>query len=237
VFDRVFVPLDPGNGGLAVGTALRISDSAPRTLTPFLGPSYSIDEIKETLDNCKLQYSLMSQDEAIEVTIQALLKGRLVGWFQGPMEWGPRTLGGRSILANPFAPYVLDNLNHFLKHRQSWRGYAMSGPEAAVADHFDGPASAPFMESDYRPRDRTRFRHALPSADAAVRVHSVAGDEPAHFRTLLEEFGRRAGSPFLINTSFNGFQEPIVCSPRDAIRVFFGSGLDVLILDRFILTK
>jgi carbamoyltransferase len=154
------------------------------------------------------------------------------------MEWGPRALGARCILANPTAPYVLENLNRFLKRRDPWRGYALSGLHESLATHFEGPESAPFMECDYRPRDVARFREALPSADAAVRVHSVsAADGLPHFRRLLEAFGEATGLPFLINTSFNGFHEPIVCSPRDAVRVFYGTGLDVLVVNQFVLRK
>jgi carbamoyltransferase len=153
------------------------------------------------------------------------------------MEWGPRALGARCILANPFAPYVLENLNHFLKRRAPWRGYAISGLEHAVGEHFDGPARAPFMESDYRPRDAKRFANVLPSPNAAIRVQTVGREAQPRFRRLLDAFGAATGLPFLVNTSFNGFHEPIVCSPRDAVRVFYGSGLDLLVLDQFVLRK
>ncbi len=153
------------------------------------------------------------------------------------MEWGPRALGARSILANPQAPYVLENLNRFLKQRESWRGYAVSGLQEAVSTYFDGPDEAPFMECDYRPRDPALFRHVLPAPDAALRVHTVASDAHPMFRRLLEAVGQASGLPFLVNTSFNGFHEPIVCSPRDAIRVFYGSGLDLMVLNQFVVRK
>ena len=93
------------------------------------------------------------------------------------------------------------------------------------------------MECDYQPRDAEKFRHVLPGPDAAVRVHTVGSQSPARFRMLLEAFGAASGSPILVNTSFNGFHEPIVCSPRDAVRVFYGTGLDLLVLGQFMLTK
>lgn len=238
VFSRVFIPVDPGNGGRAVGTALHVMSEPPRVRSPFLGPSYSFEETKQTLDNCKLQYSWESSDDAAMIAVKALQAGRLVGWFDGGMEWGPRALGARCILANPLAPYVLDNLNHFLKQRAPWRGYALSGLEEALDTHFDGPASSPYMDNDYRPRDPQRLREVLPAPAAAVRVHTVARDaDRPPFRRLLEAFEAASGLPFVVNTSFNGMHEPIVCSPRDAVRVFYGTGLDVLVVNQFVLTK
>lgn len=237
LFADVFVPIDPGNGGLSVGTALQAVGAGPGLASPFLGPVFADHEIKEVLDNCKLHYGWESEEGVIATAVRALQQGTLVGWFDGPMEWGPRALGARCILANPFAPYVLENLNVFLKRREPWRGYALSAPEAAVLEHFEGPARAPFMESDYRPRDPDRFANVLPSKDAIIRVQTVGLGAMPRFRRLLDAFGAATGLPFLVNTSFNGFHEPIVCSPRDAVRVFYGSGLDLLILDRFILRK
>jgi carbamoyltransferase len=236
-FDEVFIPINPGNAGLSVGAALQVSGGMRRPVTPFLGPSFSAEEIKETLDNCKLTYEWMSETDRIATVVLALQEGRLVAWFEGAMEWGPRALGARSIVANPFAPYVLDNLNRFLKRRDMWRGYALSGLESAVHAHFDGPERSPFMECDYVPKDRARFRHALPGPDAAVRIQTVGSDAPSGFRALLSAFGQAVGIPILVNTSFNGIREPIVCSPNDAVRVFFGSGLDMLVLGDFVITK
>jgi carbamoyltransferase len=173
----------------------------------------------------------------MSIAIDALMKGRLVAWFDGPMEWGARALGGRSILANPFAPYVLDNLNRFLKQREVWRGYALSGFDEAVHEHFVGPESSPYMECDYAPRDPERFRHILPTLSAGVRVQTVKPNSKNRFVSLLAAFGEASGVPMLVNTSFNGFREPIVCSPRDAIRVFYGTGLDLLVMGQFVVRK
>ena len=237
IFSEVFVPADPGNAGLAVGAALHASGVAPQPISPFLGPAYSSEEVKKTLDNCKLQYSWEGDEGVIATVVQALRRGMLVGWFDGAMEWGPRALGARSILGNPFSSYVLENLNRFLKHRERWRGYAISGPERAVAEHFDGPRKAPFMESDYQPRDRGRWAKVLPSPGAALRIQTVSATCPRQFEHLIEAFGVAADLPFVVNTSFNAFHEPIVCSPRDAVRVFYGSGLDLVALGQFIIRK
>jgi carbamoyltransferase len=237
LFANVFVPIDPGNPGLAVGTALHADHRSPESLSPFLGPSYDAKEIKATLDNCKLRYDWKGDDAVVDLAVSALRKGMLVAWFEGGMEWGPRALGARSILASPFSPYVLENLNGFLKRRQSWRGYGLSVADEAIGEHFDGPASAPFMESDYRPRDPKTFRHVLPAAGSTVRVHGADRRSPPRFRKLIEAFGAVTGVPCVVNTSFNGFHEPIVCSPRDAVRVFYGSGVDMLVLEQFVLVK
>ena len=236
-YSDVFVPVNPGDAGLAVAAAVHASGGKRRPTSPFLGPAYDSEEIKATLDNCKLNYQWMSEREAAAVAVDYLQHGRLVGWFDGPMEWGPRALGARSILASPFSPYLLDNLNRFLKQRESWRGYALSGLETAVQEHLDGPSASPFMECDYRPRDPERFRHVLPEPNAGIRVQTVGADAPPRFRDLLDAFGQASGIPMLVNTSFNAFSEPIVCSPRDAVRVFFGTGIDMLVLGQFVITK
>ena len=237
LFERVFVPVNPGDAGLAVGTAMLTAKLPPASLSPFMGPAYDPDAIKSTLDNCKLRYDWVDESAAIEVTVRNLQQGRLVGWFEGNMEWGPRALGARAILASPASPYVLENLNRFLKRRESWRGYAVSAPADKVQTLFAGPDEAPFMECDYRPRDTSQFRAVLPSESAHLRVQTVTASSPSRFRALLDAFGAATGIPCLVNTSFNGFHEPIVCTPRDAVRVFFGSGLDVLMLDRFVISK
>jgi carbamoyltransferase len=237
IFERVFIPANPGNAGLSVGASMRAARLAPTRLSAFMGPAYDPDECKATLDNCKLRYDWVDEGSAVATAVHHLQQGRLVAWFEGRMEWGPRALGARSILANPFSPYVLENLNRFLKRREDWRGYALCAPAESAPAFFNGPSEAPFMECDYRPRDIAQFRFVMPSPAAHLRVQTVTADCPTGFRALLAAFGAATGLPCLVNTSFNGFHEPIVCTPRDAVRVFFGSGLDVLVLDRFVLTK
>jgi carbamoyltransferase len=236
-FDEVFVPINPGNAGLSVGAGLHLGGNVRPAVTPFLGPSYNAEETKVILDNCKLNYSWASETDTIAMAVENLKKGRLVALFDGPMEWGPRALGARSIVASPFAPYVLENLNRFLKHRPSWRGYALSVLDGAVRQHFDGPDASPFMECDYVPKDGERFRHIRPGPNATLRIQTVTTGAPPYFRALLQAFGEVAGAPILVNTSFNGFREPIVCSPRDAVRVFFGTGIDTLVIHPFVINK
>jgi carbamoyltransferase len=237
IYDEVFVPVNPGNAGLSAGTALLATGAAPRTISPFLGPAFSANEVKAVLDNCKLHYEWGPEGEVLDRTVAALMRGHLVGWFDGAMEWGPRALGARSILASPLSPYVLENLNRFLKHRAPWRSYALSGLDVDVAQLFDGPTTSPYMECDYRSRDAERFRHVLPHPQAALRIQTVGADARPRLTTLLEAFKQATGIGVLVNTSFNGFYEPIVCTARDAVRVYYGTGLDMLVIDRFILTK
>jgi carbamoyltransferase len=237
-FEKVFVPINPGNAGLAVGAALYAAPTRRQAVTPFLGPSYGSEEIKGVLDNCKLTYRWGSEAETIALAVDVLRRGKLVAWFDGAMEWGPRALGARSILASPFNPYVLDNLNRFLKHRDSWRGYALSVRDSSARMCLDGPDCSPFMECDYTTVDRERFRHVLPGPRAAIRVQTVGSEAPGRLRTLLDTFAETTGLPAaLVNTSFNSFLEPIVCSPRDAVRVFYGTGIDMMVLGQFVVTK
>ena len=239
IYDQVFVPANPGNAGASVGAGLAgervIRQEAP--VSPFLGPEYGPDEIKAVLDNCKLSYGYLRDDQLIDEVVGALVRGKLVGWFQGRMEWGSRALGNRSILASPFAPYTLDNLNVFLKQRESYRSYSLSVCAEDAAAHFsDGPSASPFMQYEYRVRDASLFRPLWPGKPTPLRVQTVH-QEPVMFRRLLKAFGSKASAPVLVNTSFNGFREPIVCSPRDAVRVFYGTGLDLAVIGSFVLRK
>ncbi len=242
IFSDVFVPPHPGRNGTALGAALQVG--APRTLgplaigSPYLGPGYGDAQIKEALDNCKLSYDFVAGDRLNEAVITALARGRLCGWFHGRLEWGPRALGHRSVLADPFAPHVLENLNGFLKRRPLYRSYGVSVPRTQLETlfHTAAPGASPFMQFEFRPRDPEKFRTILPPGVETLRVHTVDDTEPRFLR-LLEMWGGKTGTPVLVNTSFNGFHEPLVCSPRDAIRVFYGTGLDVLALGDFFLRK
>jgi carbamoyltransferase len=250
VFERTYVPPHPGRNGAAMGAALLLagargasgaSGAGAAVGSPYLGPSYSDVEIKATLENCKLSFDLLHEERLLDVVLHALSRGRLVGWYHERLEWGPRALGHRSVLADPFAPHVLENLNGFLKRRPSYRTYGVSLPRRDLNRYFEvpqasGAESSPFMQFEYRPRDPEKFRPVLPEGVQTIRVHTVEENEPKFLR-LLELWGERTGAPVLVNTSFNGFHEPLVCSPRDAIRVFYGTGLDVLALENFYLHK
>ena len=240
IFRQTFVPINPGNAGLSAGAALlvsreQVSGGARDAVTPFLGPDYDSETIKATLDGCKLSYEFLSDTDATDAAVAALTRGELVGWFQGRMEWGHRALGHRSILADPRSPYVLDNLNFFLRKRERSRPFGLAVCADAAPQLFCGPPASAFMEYEYRPRD-DRFRHMMPAGATSIRVQTVRSDRGT-FSTLLKRMEQQTGTAALVNTSFNGFREPIVCSPRDAIRVFYGTGLDMLVMGRFVLRK
>jgi carbamoyltransferase len=240
-FAHVFVPANPGNAGIAAGCALAGGqddfDSDVRCEpSPFLGPEYDVQDIKACLDNCKLSCDCLSETAVIDQTVDALRRGHLIGWFQGRMEWGHRALGNRSIIASPLSPYVLDNLNVFLKQRERHRAYGLSVREQDCARYFIGSPRSRYMEYEYQLIDPPLFRHVVPAGVTSVRVQTVDKSSQL-FSSLHQAFGTQTGVGVLLNTSFNGFNEPIVCSPRDAIRVFFGSGLDMLVLGPFVLRK
>jgi carbamoyltransferase len=241
LYEQMFVPVNPGNAGVAIGAALEVAGSERErgrstTLSPFLGPGFNAGEIKATLDNCKLLYDHVHDGHVIERTATSLSQGKLVGWFQGRMEWGPRALGNRSILASPLGPYVLENLNVFLKQRDPYRSYSVAICEEDVPRYFRGPATSRFMEYEYEVIDADVFPALLPLSARRLRVQTVP-ESAGSFHTLIKAFGRLTGVPILVNTSFNGFNEPIVCTPRDAVRVFYGTGLDMAVIGNFILQK
>lgn len=244
-FENVFVQPAAGNEGTALGAAflaraqsgaLPVASALPHV---YLGPSFSNDEIKAVLDNCKASYRWLSSDsQKIEETVKLLLAGKIVGWFAGPAEFGPRALGNRSLLASPWAPYVRENLNDYVKHREPFRPFALSVPEEDAARYFLFTPPARFMAtmSRVRPEHRERFADYLLPRDR-VRLHVVAPGVNALFTRLLHSFGKQAPAPVLLNTSFNLFGEPLVLTPRHAVRSYFCSGVDALVIGSFLLTK
>jgi carbamoyltransferase len=237
-FTDTYIPPHPGRSGSALGAALiDVGRSVSAEVgSPYLGPGYSDPEVKEALENCKLAFDLQREDQVVSTVLRAVSRGRLIGWYHGRLEWGPRALGHRTVLADPFSAHVLDNLNGYLKKRPAYRTYGVSVPRARLSDIFEGDRPSQFMQYEYRPRDPERFRALLPDGVKTLRVHTVDESSPRYLR-LLEQWADISGMPVLVNTSFNGFHEPLVCSPRDAIRVFYGTGLDLLALEDFVLRK
>ncbi len=243
--NTVFVPPAPGNAGCALGAALYLQhqlQNAPRkavSLDAYWGPAYSRHQIKDVLDNCKARFSFqIMRDKQAENAVELLLAGKIIGWFQGAAEFGPRALGNRSVLASPWAPYVKENLNDFIKHREWFRPFAVSVPEEDAPRFFEASQLCGWMNSLARVREGVE---GLPEGfvlpGGLVRLHTVKKSSNPELWDLLKRFGESAAAPMLLNTSFNLFGEPLVVSPLDAIRSYSCSGVDALLMDNFLLTK
>jgi len=243
--NEVFVPPAPGNAGCAIGAAMLAWHQAfgkPREeheTVFYTGPAFNRSEIKEVLDNCKVRYSLqITEDRKIEAALQLLEAGKIVGWYQGATEFGPRSLGNRSIVASPWASYVRENLNDFIKHREWFRPFALAVPEEDAPRYFECSQLCNSMNSMGRVRSEVAEQFSdftLPGN--LVRLQVVSKRSNPHFWRLLKRFGEQAPAPVLVNTSFNLFGEPMVVRPRDAVRSYFCSGIDALVIDNFVLAK
>lgn len=243
--NQVFVPPAPGNAGASLGAALLVQHSElkmPRKdlgLALYPGPSYSRHQIKDVLDNCKARFTFQNtNDRRADAAVQLLLSGKIVGWFQGAAEFGPRALGNRSVLASPWAPYVKENLNDFIKHREWFRPFAISIPEEDAPQYFDASQLCLSMSTLAQVRtENAGLPEGFVLPGNLVRLHTVSRATNPAFWGLLKRFGKNAPAPMLINTSFNLFGEPLVMSPLDAIRSYSCSGLDALIIDNFLMSK
>ena len=243
--EEVFVPPAPGNAGTALGAAYLAWHelfNQPRiepVSSVAWGPQFKRQDTKDVLENCKARYSLQNTDaRGLEAANDVLQAGKIVGWFQGATEFGPRALGNRSLLASPWAPYVKENLNDYIKHREWFRPFAISVPEEDYAQYFEASSQCRFMNSLGWLRS---CRSVLPESfllpGQQVRLHIVERRSNPLFWGLLKRFGEQAPAPMLLNTSFNLFGEPLVVTPRDAVRSYFGSGIDALMIDHFVLSK
>jgi len=242
---NVFVQGAAGNAGTALGAVFHVWHQLRRHTrrlgsgSLLLGPSYGQEEIKQVLENCKLRFHyLRSTDELLSTAVNLLGEHKIVAWMHGRMEFGPRALGNRSILASPLNPYSTENLNVFIKHREPFRKFAASVPVELAHEYFDVGPNARHLATVGRvkPAHRKTFESAILGEDM-VRVHTVAeGDNPLYYR-LLQEAGRTTGLPVLYNTSFNLFGDPLVSTPRDAVRSFYSSGIDALFVGNFLLEK
>ncbi|MFN0085078.1 MAG: carbamoyltransferase [Blastocatellia bacterium] len=245
-YRRIFVPPAAGNAGCGIGAALfqwhhQLDRGQPEALDhAYLGPEYSDHEVKPVIDNCKLAYRYLPTEERLLDEITALLhRGMIVAWFQGRAEFGPRSLGARSIIASPVQAFIKDNLNLFVKHRESSRPFAASVPEERADEFFENCTSlSRFLLTVSRVKpEKQKLIPAAWFADGMARVHTVSRQTNPLFWRLLNKFGEKTGVPVLLNTSFNLFGEPVVCTPREAIRSFYCSGIDALAINRFLMQK
>ncbi|MBV9611489.1 MAG: hypothetical protein JO091_03415 [Acidobacteriaceae bacterium] len=244
-FSNVFVQPMGGNAGTALGAALHVWHNfySQTERVPFgtlcIGPCYTAEQIKQVLENCKLRFRyLLTEGELIETAIRVVNDNKILAWMQGRMEFGPRALGNRSILASPLNPYSTENLNVYIKHRESFRKFAASVPEELASQYFEVGPNARYLATvgRVRPQHREKFSAAI-LGNHLIRVHTVRQEDNPLYHALLIAAGEATGLPILYNTSFNLFGDPLVCTPRDAVRSFYSSGIDALFAGSFYLEK
>ena len=238
---NVYVPYAPGDDGAAIGCALIASGSKDRKASnrvPYWGPSYSDDEVRNTLVATNLQYEYIADfKELCNIVAQELANSLIIGWFQGRMEFGPRALGNRSILADPRQSYMKDKVNTMIKFREAFRPFA----PAVIAEHandiFECDVESPYMSTTFKLKQKQNEYPAITHVDNTSRIQTVSSLQNGKFYELLNVFYELTGCPLVLNTSFNVMGEPIVCSPSDAIRTFTESGIDILVMNNFIIRK
>jgi carbamoyltransferase len=237
--DDVFIQPVAHDAGLALGAGWL--DQSPGDVTPqtsvSLGPSYSTDEISSHLEANKVTYR--EPDDLEGYVAEQIADGALVGWFQGRLEMGPRALGNRSILADPRTAASRDRVNEHVKHREGWRPFAPSLLASAATEYLDSEREAPFMitTATVPPDRRDELAAVLHPSDGTTRPQTVRKEQHPRYYRLLSEFESRTGVPALLNTSFNDHGEPIVTTPQEAIKDFYGMGLDLLVLEDFVVDK
>jgi len=206
--------------------------------TPYLGPEYADEEIEKILKRFGLAYE--KPDDITAFAAREIAAGRLLGWFQGRMEFGERALGNRSILADPRDGRMKDRINAAVKYREAFRPFAPSVLAERVSDYFEIPAgeNIPYMEKVYPVRASRRAEvPAVVHQDGTGRLQTVQRRDNPKYYDLIAAVEKETGVPIVLNTSFNVQGEPIVCSPEDAIRTFFSCGLDRLVLGSYFITK
>lgn len=232
-----------GDEGLSLGAALYVSQSVlgenQRYVMndAYLGPEYSDAKIKSVLNAYNIEYREMDRETLIQTTASEIEAEQVVGWFQGRMEWGPRALGNRSILANPASPNMKDILNARIKRREWFRPFAPVVLAERQSEIFEYDHPSPFMLHVYK--IRPEWRSKLPAVnhiDDTGRLQSVSRDENPIYYDLIKAFGERTGIPVLINTSFNE-NEPIVCTPEEAVDCYIRTRMDVLVIGKYFCKK
>ena len=224
----------------------------------YLGPQYKNEDIKSFLDKCEANYYFYEKDDLSKLVAQKLSQEKAVGWMQGRMEFGPRALGNRSILADPRSPHMQKQLNLKVKYRESFRPFAPSILRDHISDWFDLNIDSPYMllvanilsNRSYEMSDEEKNlfginklnipRSEVPAithVDYSARVQTVHFETNPIYYSLIRNFFELTGCPILVNTSFNVRGEPIVCSPEDAFKCFMGTELDVLVIGNYLMLK
>jgi carbamoyltransferase len=247
-FEKVYVHPAAGDAGLAVGAAYYVWHQKlgkPRSFVmehAYWGPGYSREEMRRAMDSNGLAQkgfsdSELGEGELVRRTAAAIADGKIVGWFQGRCEWGPRALGNRSIVADPRRPEMKEILNRRIKHREIFRPFAPSILAEATGEYFEKSHPSPFMTLAYSVR--TEKRGAIPApthVDGTGRLQTVTREANPRYHALISAFRELTGVPAVLNTSFND-NEPIVCRPEEAIDCFLRTQMDALVLGDFLITK
>ncbi len=242
-FDEVFVQPAAGDAGTALGAALYVHHQKlgmPRRFRQthsYFGPSFAQGDIDALLRKEGVPFECLPDAELIPKVARAIQGGKVVGWFQGRMEWGPRALGNRSILVDPRRSDMQDIMNARIKRREMFRPFAPALPLERVGDYFEQTYPDPFMAKVYRIRPERRAEiPAVTHVDGTGRLQTVTREENRRYYDLITEFGRLTGTPVLLNTSFNE-NEPVVCTPKEALDCFLRTKMDVLVLEGAFLDK
>lgn len=266
IFDRIWIQPAAGDAGGALGAALSAwhlhPEAPPRRAAPadsmqssLLGPEFSDPEIETALRRCDATFEKVETSALMDLAVEFLKAEKVVGWFQGRMEFGPRALGNRSILGNPCSPKMQSTMNLKVKFRESFRPFAPVVLRERLGDYFELDCDSPYMllvapvKSALReplPADLAGLdllkakRSTLPAVthvDYSARIQTVSRDGNAPLHALLRRFEQATGCAVLVNTSFNVRGEPIVCTPDDAYRCFINTEMDVLIIGNFVLER
>ncbi|WP_438028725.1 carbamoyltransferase family protein [Sorangium sp. So ce233] len=243
LFDDVFIQPAAGDAGTSFGAALYVYHHKldnPRRFQQthsYFGPAFSQEAIEELLRQEQVAFETLPDEDLIPRVARALGDGKVVGWFQGRMEFGPRALGNRSILCDPRRQDTKDIMNERIKRREMFRPFAPALPLERVGDYFEQTSPDPFMVkvSRIKPERRDEIP-AVTHVDGTGRLQTVTAQENPRYHALLHEFGRLTGTPVLLNTSFNA-SEPIVCTPKEALDCFLRTKMDVLVLERAYLER
>ena len=247
-FENLHIPPSPGDGGSAIGCAQylyycheknkrKVEQNAERIQNNvYVGPSYSNDEIKSFLDMNKIQYKHLEKDSLLETTAQLIAEGNVVGWYQGKMEWGPRALGNRSILADPRNAEMKDILNEKIKHRESFRPFAPCILEEHLSEYFDIDIPSPYMLL-VAPVKKPEKIPAVTHVDGTSRLQTVSKYTNPLFYDLINEFYKTTNIPVLINTSMNVRGEPIVNTIEQAYNMIVKTDMDYIVLGNHIVKR
>lgn len=243
-FERVYIQPAAGDAGLAVGAAFYVWNQIlanPRGFEmrdAYWGPRFGSEGIRRSLVTRQLRYQEFPSYELLcKYTAERIAEGKVVGWFQGRMEWGPRALGNRSIVVDPRRPEMKDILNSRIKHREPFRPFAPSILEERVGEYFDQTYPSPFMLMTYRVKpDKQSIIPAPTHVDGTGRLQTVGKEQNPLYWLLIKEFEKLTGVPVLLNTSFNE-NEPIVCEPEEALDCFLRTKMDMLVMEKYVVVK